>query len=279
VKKISTIIKGGLGNQLFQYSASLALNKKFHDQHALKYYFDGDIWYEKGINLDYLINDIKIKPLSKINKLISKINNLYIKKVVEDDSSTKLDQINSSNFFLLDGYFQNPNWYQSVLKEVCKKIVVNSEKIYKDFDENELVIAFRRSDFIKLGWEINLDYYINALKHLNKKKESRILIVSEDQVFNRIFTKYLKHSGFKVSNPDKRIKNYPKALSDLFSIIKSKNLIISNSSFGWWGAAIRELYGYENSKVIVPKNWYPKKIKYKHPGFLKGWLRFNNSFN
>jgi hypothetical protein len=279
MKKILTVIKGGLGNQLFQYSASLALNKKFNNRYILNYHFEGEVWGEKEINLDYLINDVKLDYSSKHKKFSSKIKNLFVRKIFENDSSIKLEDVQNSNFFLLNGYFQNPSWYKCVLKEVCEKIFVNLKKKSKDFDENGLVIAFRRSDYIKLGWEINLNYYITALKYLNKKKNIKVLVVSEDKVFNKIFTKHLKYLGYIVKEPDIRVKNYPKSFIDLISIIKSKNLIISNSSFNWWGAAIREFYGYENSKVIFPKNWYPKNLNYKHPGFLEGWSEMDNSFN
>jgi hypothetical protein len=279
MRKISTIIKGGLGNQFFQYSASLAIQKKFKDLHSLDYFIGGNTWSNKGINIDYFFHDIKLNSFSNIQRLFFSRYNFFIKKIIDNQSLIYLDKINNYYSFFLNGYFQNSSWYKSVIEEVCKKIIHSTKKIYNDFEKNELVIAFRRSDYIQLGIEIKFDYYLDALRYFNKKKNLEILVVSEDEVFNTLLSNNLKYLGYKVKIPDKKIKNYSKALIDLFSIIKSDNLIISNSSFNWWGAAIRKFCSYDSSRVVVPKNWYPKKFNDNHPGLLHDWSTKENNFN
>jgi hypothetical protein len=279
MRKISTIIKGGLGNQLFQYSASLALQKKFKYLHRLDYFIGGDNWNDKGINLDYFLHDIKLNNFSNTQRLFFSRYNLFMKRIIDNQSLIYLNKINYYHSFFLNGYFQNSSWYKSVIESVCNKIIHSTKKIFNDFEKNEVVIALRRSEYIQRGIEIKFDYYLDALKYFNKRKNLEILVVSEDVVFNTLLSNNLKYLGYKVKIPDKKIKNYSKALIDLFSIIKSDNLIISNSSFNWWGAAIRKFCSYDPSRVVVPKNWYPKKFNDNHPGLLQDWSTKENNFN
>ena len=56
---------------------------------------------------------------------------------------------------------------------------------------------------------------------------------------------------------------------DLISISKCNHQIISNSTFGWWGAWLNR---YKKKNVILPKNWFrinknPKNL------FPKNWIK------
>ena len=86
MRKISTIIKGGLGNQLFQYSASLALQKKFKYLHRLDYFIGGNNWNDEGINLDYFFHDIKLNNFSNTQRLIFSRYNFFINKIIDNQS-------------------------------------------------------------------------------------------------------------------------------------------------------------------------------------------------
>lgn len=284
MKKIKTLIHGGLGNQLFQYAAGKSLKKRYPD-YKIEFVLNDSLWSDHSVNLDYYLNILKLNIIDQ-NKLVSRIYNKFFNRlsscVIKDTFSTvNLNEIPEKKSYTLDGYFQNSSWYLPVLNDVCEEIISKSKaKIFDKFQDSELVIALRRSDYTKLGWELNMNYYYEALNILNKNKEKKITLISEDEQFVGLFYDRLKSIGFLI-DPKKNNFSLPRSIFDFATLIKSKNLIMANSSFSWWAASIRSKLGYNNNSVIIPKNWYPEKIpelKSSHPGNPFEWLEIDNNF-
>jgi hypothetical protein len=286
MNKIKVELIGGLGNQLFQHAAAKKLQKKFSN-YKIIYYNYKTKWSDQSVNIDFFLEIKKNKKifnyyLNKYQRLKDflfgyVINDLRGGKGCEEKDKFNFENIPKKKNFILRGFFQNIIWYNDVLDEVCNEIVsCSKEKIFDSFEESELVVQFRRSDYIKYGWEINIDYYFKALAILNKNKAKKITIVSEDIQFNDLLYNKLQSEGYKIL-PMKVNKNFLKSVSDFTTLIKSKNLILANSSFGWWAASIRSKMGYDDKTVILPKLWFPK-FKNFHPGNPHDWLEINNSF-
>jgi hypothetical protein len=273
MKKIKVEFIGGLGNQLFQYAAAKKLKKKLLNYKSI-YYSEKVNWSNQSVNIDFYLKIIIKKNIS--NRYIheyQRLKDFLFGHVINDHPENKhnFENIPKKKYFILRGFFQNFTWYNDVLDEVCDEIVTCSkEKIFDSFEESDLVIQFRRSDYIKYGWEINIDYYFKALAILNKNKEKKITVVSEDIQFNDLLYEKLESQGYKTL-PTKVNNFFLKSVSDFTTLIKSKNLIMANSTFGWWAASIRSKLGYDNNTVILPKFWFPK-IKNFHPGNPYGWL-------
>jgi hypothetical protein len=182
----------------------------------------------------------------------------------------------------LDGYFQNYKWYKETIIEVLDEIILNNkEKIFNQYPENDLTIVFRKSDYTKLGWELNLDYYLKSIELINKNKSKKITIASEDDNFSKIFYKFLQFNGYETAEKFSDTTGNPSLIKDFCAIIKSKSLIMSNSSFCWWAAMIRSRLGYKNETVICPKFWYPEfetKLRNSHPGNPNNWILQSNNF-
>jgi hypothetical protein len=279
MKKIKIELIGGLGNQLFQYAAAKKLQKKFLNYKAI-YYDHNFKWSNESVNIDFFLKIEKNKFIS--NHWLEKYQRLtdfLFGYVINDlpENKHNFQNIPKKKIFILRGFFQNSTWYNDVLQEVCDEIISSSkEKIFDSFEESELVVQFRRSDYIRYNWEINIDYYFKALAILNKNKEKKITIVSEDIQFNDLLYNKLKSKGYKIL-PMKVNKHFLKSVSDFVTLIKSKNLIMANSSFGWWAASIRSKMAYDDKTVILPKFWFPK-LKNFHPGNPYNWLEITNSF-
>lgn len=279
MKKIKTEFIGGLGNQLFQYTASKKLQKKFSDYKSV-YYGDKDKWSDESVNIDFYLNIKKEKTASNsYTQKYQRIRDFLFGYIVDDHPVKKFnfENIKKKKYFILRGFFQNSTWYKDILDDVCEEILsCSKKKIFDTFQESELVIQFRRSDYIKYGWEINMDYYFNALNILNKNKEKKITIVSEDLQFDDLLYEKLKTNGYKIQNK-KLNKNFLTSVCDFTTLIKSQNLILANSTFGWWAASIRSKMGYDNKRVVLPKSWIPNYGNF-HPGNPYGWLEIENSF-
>lgn len=276
MKKIKIEFNGGLGNQLFQYAAAKKLQKIFINYKFI-YYGVKENWSDQSVNIDFYL---KIITKKKILNRYQRVKDFLFGYVINDLTENKYNfkNILKKKYLILRGFFQNRTWYNDVLDEVLDEIIsCSKEKIFDSFEESDLVLQFRRSDYIKLGWEINIDYYFKALAIFNKNREKKITIVSEDTQFNDLLYKKLETEGYKIL-PMKVNKQFSKSVSDFITLIKSKNLIMANSSFGWWAASIRSKMGYDDKNVIFPKFWFPPKQKNFNIGNPRGWLEIENSF-
>ena len=279
MKRIKVYFEGGLGNQLFQYTAGMKLHQSF-PEFSINFTSRHLRWSNTSVNIDYFLKIPEIKCIS--NKYffayMSLKDSLFGYNIRDNSSSLiNFEDIPRKSYYILKGFFQNPSWYRSVVYDVCDEICLHSkEKIFDKFDDSELVLHFRRSDYVKLGWEIDLKYYYDALKVLNNNKEKQITIVSDDSQFSVLISDKLKTLGYKIS-PFNTKFIFPESVNAFATIIKSKNLVIANSSFSWWAASVRNIMGYNNKQVICPKNWFPKNKNF-HPGKHPEWTEINNLF-
>jgi len=189
-------------------------------------------------------------------------------------------QNNPKDILKLLDYYQSNSHIELVggirVKRQDSQIKIISSKI-----ANYCSLAIRRSDFVKLGWSLNLSYYFDSLKKLKINKKNKIKIVSEDIEFANLFSYKLKKMGYNSEVLKNKSNIQDKSINDFTNLINSKNLVIANSSFSWWAANIRAVAGFDNSKICCPKLWYPKTyISHLNvqPFIPKKWKIINNSF-
>ena len=276
-KELLVILRGGLGNQLFIYTASKKIAKELGIL-KINYIFNVDI-LRNFIDIRYFIKNLDIKDCKKSNKLtffkIFLKHKIFYKNI--NDNIKNIQFYFWQKKFLLNGYFQNKRWYKYELFDVIKNIFShNLIKKLKKIPKHDLVISFRRGDYIKLGCALNLNYYYLAINKLQLKKYEKIKIVTNEGFIPKEFLNYLTKKKLKVIKNKNYYPKKNKSLVDFLTLIKSKKLIMSNSSFCWWAAICRNKLGLSPKNVIYPKFWTPSPNI--HPGNPLGGLRVNNSF-
>jgi hypothetical protein len=263
-KKLYVLIKGGLGNQLFIYTAAQSLAKK-NNINQIFYINTGDVlvgsdFQSKKIqDIDYYIKNIKIKKDFLNNKYL---NFLYVffKYKLFNKVITDRNILNSKiNFFnrgiTIDGFFQNKKIFYDQLENTIDKIYLN--RIKNNIKNNNLVISL--SLYCQFGFTIPIDFYLNAMKKLRIKKNEKIIITTDDEWYGKLFLTYLKTYGFT-----KIVINFNKnktAFDDFSTIANSEKLIMSTSTFCWWAAVIRKKIGHKDQNVVCPKVWLSDKNK------------------
>lgn len=246
---ISCILKGGLGNQMFQIAAviELSLNNR------IPFCFDESTWptmggaggeaFQASPPKNYLNNIFRKLPF----KIIKSKNmfNIY------NEPFFHYSEIQPRHNLLLNGYFQSDKYFIKNSK-IIKKVFSPSKNIIEEFNskyrldnEHELVsIHVRRGSHLrnpKYHGSCDLKYFQNSMSEFSDN--ARFLVFSDDM-------KWCKENF----NDERFVfvegrKDY----EDLYFMSLCDHNIICNSTFSWWSAWLNT---NESKKVISPKKWF-----------------------
>lgn len=291
-------LKGGLGNQMFQYAFAKSKSLSCNDQFFLDLRYLNDRSPRKNFvfrNYDLDIFDLNPGFYRKrryfpfaiyfhlfaefILKIINKKNNSSFNIYIESNFKFDNNAINNNkkiNYYI--GYFQSYKYFEKYEYEIRKdftfknRIDFNTHIQAKEIlSSNSVCVNIRRGDFLNdesLGVKSKFFYY-EGIKKLNAitNLDNLIIYVFSDDIewckSNLKFsypTKFMEHSlaGFKFSEY-------------LQLMIFCKYFIIPNSSFAWWAAY---LSSRQDKVVIVPEKWH----NYHNDGddvdlILESWIR------
>jgi len=251
-------IQGRLGNQLFQYAFALAQKKRLQKNFYLHKIY--------RIRIGQYFN---VPKTNFIFHYIQRFYFLLITKfkplaISQNQSITPVETIAlfSKNNILIDGFFQSEKFFENVKDEIKNQLTV--KKKYKssiqDFTKNEkenIAVHIRRTDYInwgndELGYGLALPvtYYTNALAQLDPTNKN-IIFISDDIAFTK--------NNFKVAGAMYSENN--SEIFDLQLLMHADYLILSNSTFAWWGAYLNQ----KAKKVYSPQYWLGFKINKEWP--------------
>lgn len=292
---IKVFVRGGLGNQMFQYAAGLAAAKKNNTKLVLDTAYLNDRWPRKEFTYRKLDLDVfGIKPkLTWLSWLSEKFpipglwavldllaikarNILGIQKTIKEKELHAYDsRVLSTNNALLFGYWQNEKYFSDIEVDIRsafkfreplnKEALVLKEKIEAT---ESVAICVRRGDFVnfanakKMMGDTNLEYYQKAVAYIQGKiKNPQFFVFSEDSAFCRENMNLPQNTIFIE-------KLHPRWSFDLQLMSLCKYSIIANSTFYWWGAWLNS---YKDKIVIAPAKWYADRPTSPEI-FPKGWV-------
>ena len=211
---------------------------------------------KKNLFFQYLV----IKLLRKITnnnniKYVNK-NNIFI-----DDSDKMYEELimNKPNInYICDGVFARLNHIVKIIDELDKKIIFSKKlnEPYVSYYESiksftSVAVHVRRGDYVGNATRdiCNMSYYKNAINILSKKYNNlHFFVFSDDiQYISENFT-FLKCYTI-IDSINELMSDY----FDLFLMTKVNHLILSNSTFSWWGAWLNKSNG---KTVIVPDHYH-----------------------
>ena len=281
-------LKGGLGNQLFQYAFACSLAYSLHVELFLDIsYFSHN---EPRKHVIYGLNAYNIKgivgyypfaektsvsmnylPQSSIVKYDEGIKDLFPETFYDYEIVEKIEDLELPAFF--DGYFQQQiknnkssiiteNFFKKnnkIIHENLKyKLPISDkyEKIIKDMQKYDSVaLHIRHGDYeniINFGL-CSSEYYEKAIKFFEKKLDNpKFFIFTEDHEWvksNLNFNSPIKHIYF-----NEKIDSYSRGYAELLKLMSScKHFIIANSTYSWWGSFLSE---NKNKIIVTPKPWF-----------------------
>lgn len=279
-------IKGGLGNQLFQYFAGYALGKKYHQpiKYDLSYFKHGSA--RPGINkqkyqLDKILNvNIDIVAPSDLTLLASALNNNYVNKlfrvlqlydfsvgnwqyILQNRSKDAVKIPESFDNLSLDGYWQNLSWIEPYQKQIQDMIEIQNVSdgarslVEQAGNSNSVAVHVRRTDLLSSNANIQKgNYYAEAIGYIKKRIKNPVFFVFSDDI-TWCKENLLQDGTEKVVYSDNKT-----AMDDFYCMMHCKHNIIAFSTFSWWAAWLNKNeqqivvapdFGRED---IRPRNWW-----------------------
>ncbi len=264
-------LKGGTGNQLFQYALGRYLALKNNDVLKLdvsglaRANTVGDIYRPfalESFNIEKLIaTPEEIKKLKYPFGIFSKAWRFLRFKLSRDKNTLFNPKVlNLTGDIYLDGYWQSPLYFMTIRDSLLKELTLT-----KPFSEagvtfaeqikntNAVALHVRRGDYIKnpqVQHEFGpctLDYYNSAMTEIEKTMVSPTYFVFSDDL-----------SWVKENLPlgDKAVFVKGKDMTDVEDLIlmsMCQHNIIANSSFSWWSAWLNQ----NPAKIVIaPTPWF-----------------------
>ena len=253
---IILVLKGGLGNQLFQLAFAEYLANKYNKK---LYIDDKYLLYNRLYNTsrDFSLNVLDSIQYRRINIFLSFIIFIFLKikikfkniKVISDINADFDKKINSE-LYILNGYFQNLKIQKKIISNFINTRNLNKKYLlkYNNF-KNSVCIHIRRSDYLKYTdiYHIQeLTYYIKAIEYLRKISNNNVyLFFTDDPIWVK--------ENFKIDNLTSFISSTNNVINDFIEMSNCNNFIISNSTFSFWAA---QFSNNSNKIIIYPKLWF-----------------------
>jgi hypothetical protein len=260
VAKISVLLDGGIGNLLFQYAASLTLQSKYGYEVSLGAMLPG-LTQRLESYVGQLEAGTQTQP-SNNHKLFSSQFRSLNKQVGLEKLSSPLTTKWSGDFLpceapypgrvrVLKGYFQHPSWFAESLNEVLERLTLERQEIQHSIPSGLTSIHLRRSDYVRLGWDLPFAYYEKSFESNPGLFERPVAVFSDDKLVKILMEKELARMGANIF-----VVPFNSAKLDFFTMSLSRNIVMSNSTFCWWATKLASIDNPDLS-VICPETWLP----------------------
>lgn len=297
-KMITVRLKGGLGNQMFQYAfgrslsikrgVALAFDLRFiNDRHPRRRFvfrrFDLDLFGLQPTTTYPLRYPLcSIYPIIAFEKVVRSVK---IKKPIfrkecyfeggHDFDPDVLDDLNTNWF---DGYFQSYRYFSNhddIIRDDFKTAdnwQGNLKQIVNQIQASESVcLNVRRTDFVGGGSvsALGQQYYEAAYEAIRKcVTNSKIFVFSDDIPWCRENLRFLERPTFVTHD----LKG--ERFLDYFRLMKCcKHFIIPNSTFAWWAAYLSETCEKRAGMIVAPSKWYDDCNSDNRELLLEWWLK------
>ena len=187
----------------------------------------------------------------------------FVRTIVVTENNCLINEIIKNpepRSYLLDGYWQTDQYFRefsdhireefTIVRNLPPNVLNESHEIQK-LGNRAVALCVRRYQEVKRFVNLRVtqkDYYMKAIELIRKKIDDPLFVCfSQDQQW--VIDNLADEANIIFA--EKKI-GPASSISDLFLITQFQNIILSNSSFYWWGAW---LASHPEKTVISPNNW------------------------
>lgn len=286
-------LRGGLGNQMFQYALGKRIAHEFNttlklDLTSLLKTYDSELVTNRDYQLDifnlepsFLIQPNLLRQLDKlglnfVSQFLKGIKLLGI-KTYKEKTFTVEDWLikNAKDNTLYSGYWQSESYFEAAENELRKdfefkeSLSQQAQDLYdKIASVNAVCVHMRRGDYVgnQAFNGSNLDYFYNAAAHINRQTERpHFFVFSDDPEWCKENVKF-EQDFTVIDYQTKKVK----FKEDLQLMSSCQHFIMSASSFSWWAVWLSNKKG---NIVIAPEPWFLNSFNDERDLVSKDWVR------
>ena len=270
MKPIVILLRGGLGNQLFQLAAGIYVKDilgrevRFSDIYLrgspLKYRFFG-ITPRRMMIGDLLLQN-EYEEISIIKFVGLRLMRLMRKSfwTTEGDQTDTIGLLQRAGNCsrVLDGYFQDMTLTMQAKEQILARFCMSTEfrNVVPGKPRNVIAVHVRFGDYIsnqsakQMHGFTELSYFQNGISFLETgAKDVKIEIYSDDIFRARtFFGEFPMETQLRLEFQETKSE-----ISDMARLSSAESLVICNSTFSWWAAWFAS--NLNNAKVVIPVPW------------------------
>lgn len=275
-------LKGGLGNQMFQYAFACLIHSTTGEDVKL------DLTDYAALEKDYLrkprileynctlqvANEAEAKqplmlkkfskPFTLIWKCKTAVEAIANRKYYYEKNREFVDVSSIARYSYYNGYWQNYKYVEAVRDRLDKEFTPRmelSENTKRAIQEvhncQSVFVGVRRGDYLaesKHYGVFDSSYYENAIKMILKYVDNPVFYVFSNDIEWAKANVDFSGASFVFRTPDLQTSDF----EELQIMRNCKHAIIVNSTFHWWGAY---LISNKDKVVVCPKKWFADNTK------------------
>lgn len=300
-------ISGGLGNQMFQYALIEAMKERYPDTEIKADVFDYDrVHAHTGYSLENYftvtlplaneqeVNKISLIPLEcarptmyaglkkqiallKYRVAVKRRSNLAkynISDYVFNVFNPEVFNLDSSFDWYLNGYWQNVRYFKHM--ENAMSEIFQFRRALPDQEtmmtaqmkcEESVSVHVRRGDYVNSGFDLcSKQYYLAAKEEIEKTVRNPVYYFFSDDA-DYVETNFPEFAGKIIVRHTAEDCDY-----DLQMMAACRHGINANSSFSFWGSALKQ----KNGLIISPQYTMERDHKLYETPILDNWVVVKN---
>lgn len=287
-------LAGGLGNQMFQYAAGLALAEQNGDRLAI----DASAFQAgqgRGETLRSLgVTDFCLtapilpadeaarwrNPLGIFSRLGRQVSRRLLRRYFVDWHPSVM-RLRGDTY--LEGYFQSERYFAAIQARIRQEFTLRPELVQatvalrdkiEAMGPSSVAMHVRRGDYVsngKTARSYNVcgpDYFRRAIERVRQQVPGARLVLFSDDVDWTLQNVPEAADALVIAREAAATQSALRPSQELSLLAACRHAIISNSTFGWWGAYLNPI---RDRLVIVPDHW-TNDARPRHPNIVPvGW--------